>query len=160
MGAFHAWYSEDIIQQPVGVEGLLARQVDIAGYGLMLVQILLEGRTKVICFEAAQEDTIKVGSRPLCPSIGYGSSHPCCKQMQACSTIDEAAYRNAHLSCGKLHKPNIFRRRRCLQINRNAQTQRIPLGEAEMNTMEHTLCEGALAAAAAVAQKEKTPRSA
>jgi len=26
----------------------------------MLLQILLEGRTKVICFEAAQEDTIKV----------------------------------------------------------------------------------------------------
>ena len=57
------------IQCPVGVEGLLARPVDVAGHGLMLVQILLEGRTKVICFEAAQEDTIKVGSQPLGPSI-------------------------------------------------------------------------------------------
>ena len=75
--------------------------------------------------------------------------------------IDEAPHRDAYLSCGKLHKTDIFRRHRCLQINRNAQTQRIPLGEAEMNTMEHTLCEGALAAAAAAAvQKEKTPRSA
>ena len=57
------------IQRPVGVEVLLARHLDIAGHGLMLVQILLEGRTKVICFEAAEEDTIKVGSWPLCPSI-------------------------------------------------------------------------------------------
>ncbi len=28
---------------------------------MISLQILLEGRTKVICFEAAQEDTIKVG---------------------------------------------------------------------------------------------------
>ena len=47
------------------VGGLLAKQLSIAGKGSMLVQILLEGRTKVICFEAAQEDTIKVGSQPL-----------------------------------------------------------------------------------------------
>ena len=57
------------IQRPVCVNGLLAGQLDTAGHGLMLVQILLEGRTKIICFEAAQEDTIKVGSQPLCPSI-------------------------------------------------------------------------------------------
>ena len=55
------------IQRLVCVKRLLARQLDIAGNHSMLMQILLEGRTKVICFEAAQEDTIKVGSQPLCP---------------------------------------------------------------------------------------------
>ena len=57
------------VQRPVCGEGLPAKQLDIAGHGSLLMQILLEGRTKVICFEAAQEDTIKVGSWPLCPSM-------------------------------------------------------------------------------------------
>ena len=73
---------------------------------------------------------------------------------------DGAARRHCHLSWVELSILGSLRRCCSLQINRNAQTQRIPLGEAELNTMEHTLCEGALAAAAAVAQKEKTPRSA
>lgn len=44
----------------------------------------------------------------------------------------------------------------CTQINKNPSTGRIPLGEADTNTTDCTLREGALAAAA-VAQK--TPRS-
>ena len=53
----------------------------------MLVQILLEGRTKVICFEAAQEDTIKVGSWPLCPSTKDESSWLYRKQVEACRVM-------------------------------------------------------------------------
>ena len=45
----------------------------------------------------------------------------------------------------------------CMQINKNPSTGRVPLGEADTNTADCTLREGALVAAA-VAQK--TPRSA
>ncbi len=45
----------------------------------------------------------------------------------------------------------------CAQINKNPSTGRIPLGEADMNTADCTLREGALAAAA---MAQKTPRSA
>ena len=40
----------------------LAASAHVKGVTLCDMQILLEGRTKIICFEAAQEDTIKVGA--------------------------------------------------------------------------------------------------
>lgn len=62
------WYVQGVLHQVLGLGhckllDCYALAASEQGEGLTLcdMQILLEGRTKIICFEAAQEDTIKVG---------------------------------------------------------------------------------------------------